>query len=234
MTYFPISPIPISSPSTFSDCSALCVLWNFSAVARASELFFGRLWNLSRLCLTSPYWLWCSSSSMPSSACRFLNRTNNQFHSTTNRHNYFNDFQVFGKIALDDETAIHRNNNFQTFPQAVLVLFRSATGEAWQDVMLGCSAQSEYCTHTTSNPLMWCHSNWFFLLVIYRGSGLRSTVGRGQKQRNRALRNRIRHPVFHLLLCLVLIFGTQPSITLSFVYKWLYQLKLTFTPSLDY
>lgn len=49
--------------------------------------------------------------------------------------------QVFGKIALDDETAIHRNNNFQTFPQAVLVLFRSATGEAWQDVMLGCSAQ---------------------------------------------------------------------------------------------
>lgn len=51
--------------------------------------------------------------------------------------------QVFGKIALDDETAIHRNNNFQTFPQAVLVLFRSATGEAWQDVMLGCSAQSQ-------------------------------------------------------------------------------------------
>nr|CAH0100905.1 unnamed protein product [Daphnia galeata] len=49
--------------------------------------------------------------------------------------------QVFGKIALDDDTAIHRNNNFQTFPQAVLVLFRSATGEAWQDVMLGCSAQ---------------------------------------------------------------------------------------------
>lgn len=50
--------------------------------------------------------------------------------------------QVFGKIALDDDTAIHRNNNFQTFPQAVLVLFRSATGEAWQEVMLGCSAQS--------------------------------------------------------------------------------------------
>jgi voltage-dependent calcium channel L type alpha-1D len=30
--------------------------------------------------------------------------------------------QVFGKIALDDETAIHRNNNFQSFAQAVLVL----------------------------------------------------------------------------------------------------------------
>lgn len=49
--------------------------------------------------------------------------------------------QVFGKIALDDDTSIHRNNNFQTFPQAVLVLFRSATGEAWQDVMLDCSAR---------------------------------------------------------------------------------------------
>jgi len=46
------------------------------------------------------------------------------------------------QIALDDDTAIHRNNNFQTFPQAVLVLFRSATGEAWQEVMLGFSAQS--------------------------------------------------------------------------------------------
>jgi voltage-dependent calcium channel L type alpha-1D len=36
---------------------------------------------------------------------------------------------MFGKIALNPETAIHRNNNFQTFPQAVLVLFRSATGK---------------------------------------------------------------------------------------------------------
>uniref|UniRef100_A0A182YN24 Voltage-dependent L-type calcium channel subunit alpha n=1 Tax=Anopheles stephensi TaxID=30069 RepID=A0A182YN24_ANOST len=49
--------------------------------------------------------------------------------------------QVFGKIAMDDDTSIHRNNNFQTFPQAVLVLFRSATGEAWQDIMLDCSAR---------------------------------------------------------------------------------------------
>lgn len=46
--------------------------------------------------------------------------------------------QVFGKIALDDETEIHRNNHFQTFPQALLVLFRSATGEAWQEIMLSC------------------------------------------------------------------------------------------------
>lgn len=32
--------------------------------------------------------------------------------------------QVFGKIALLDGTMINRNNNFQTFPQAVLLLFR--------------------------------------------------------------------------------------------------------------
>ncbi|XP_035739036.1 muscle calcium channel subunit alpha-1-like isoform X3 [Vespa mandarinia] len=49
--------------------------------------------------------------------------------------------QVFGKIAIDDETSIYRNNNFQSFPQAVLVLFRSATGESWQEIMMDCSAQ---------------------------------------------------------------------------------------------
>jgi len=46
--------------------------------------------------------------------------------------------QVFGKIAPQEGTNIHRNNNFQTFPQALLVLFRSATGEAWQEIMLSC------------------------------------------------------------------------------------------------
>lgn len=47
--------------------------------------------------------------------------------------------QMFGKIALDSTTSITRNNNFQEFFQAVLVLFRSATGEAWQDIMMSCS-----------------------------------------------------------------------------------------------
>lgn len=49
--------------------------------------------------------------------------------------------QVFGKIKIDDETSINRNNNFQSFPQAVLVLFRSATGEGWQEIMMACSLQ---------------------------------------------------------------------------------------------
>ncbi|XP_025411039.1 muscle calcium channel subunit alpha-1 isoform X8 [Sipha flava] len=48
--------------------------------------------------------------------------------------------QIFGRIAKDTkESAIHRNNHFQTFPQAVLILFRSATGEAWQDIMMSCA-----------------------------------------------------------------------------------------------
>jgi len=46
--------------------------------------------------------------------------------------------QVFGRIALDDDTNIHRNNNFQSFTWALLVLFRSSTGEAWQEIMLSC------------------------------------------------------------------------------------------------
>ncbi|XP_066580597.1 voltage-dependent L-type calcium channel subunit alpha-1C isoform X2 [Amia ocellicauda] len=46
--------------------------------------------------------------------------------------------QMFGKIALRDQSQINRNNNFQTFPQAVLLLFRCATGEAWQEIMLDC------------------------------------------------------------------------------------------------
>ncbi|XP_072489312.1 voltage-dependent N-type calcium channel subunit alpha-1B isoform X1 [Notamacropus eugenii] len=46
--------------------------------------------------------------------------------------------QVFGNIALDDETNINRHNNFQTFLQALMLLFRSATGEAWHEIMLSC------------------------------------------------------------------------------------------------
>ncbi|KAI5095068.1 voltage-dependent L-type calcium channel subunit alpha-1S, partial [Silurus meridionalis] len=46
--------------------------------------------------------------------------------------------QVFGKIALVDGTEINRNNHFQTFPQAILILFRCVTGEGWPKIMLAC------------------------------------------------------------------------------------------------
>ena len=38
--------------------------------------------------------------------------------------NVFVFLQMFGRIAVDSETAINRNNNFQTFPQSLMVLFR--------------------------------------------------------------------------------------------------------------
>lgn len=57
--------------------------------------------------------------------------------------------QIFGKIALEEGTDIHRNNNFQTFGNAVLLLFRCATGEAWQEVMLACSGGDHVkCFHS--------------------------------------------------------------------------------------
>merc|ERR1712128_384691 len=46
--------------------------------------------------------------------------------------------QIFGRIAMDDDTNIHRNNNFQSFGWTLLLLFRSSTGEAWQEIMLSC------------------------------------------------------------------------------------------------
>lgn len=58
---------------------------------------------------------------------------------------------MFGKIALNPDTSIHRNNHFQSFQQAVLVLFRSATGEAWQDIMFDCSDREEVMCDTRSS-----------------------------------------------------------------------------------
>ncbi|XP_050671809.1 muscle calcium channel subunit alpha-1-like isoform X1 [Leptidea sinapis] len=50
--------------------------------------------------------------------------------------------QLFGKIELDDDI-ITRNNNFQTFGGALMVLFRSATGEAWQEIMMALSPNDD-------------------------------------------------------------------------------------------
>ncbi|XP_051757895.1 voltage-dependent L-type calcium channel subunit alpha-1D isoform X6 [Ctenopharyngodon idella] len=60
--------------------------------------------------------------------------------------------QVFGKVAMVDGTSINRNNNFQTFPQAVLLLFRCATGEAWQQIMLACLPGKQCDSESDYNP----------------------------------------------------------------------------------
>ncbi|XP_038571832.1 voltage-dependent R-type calcium channel subunit alpha-1E isoform X1 [Micropterus salmoides] len=46
--------------------------------------------------------------------------------------------QVFGNIKLNDKTHITQHNNFKTFSGALMLLFRSATGESWQEIMLSC------------------------------------------------------------------------------------------------
>lgn len=38
---------------------------------------------------------------------------------------------------------MNRHNNFQNFGQAVLLLFRCATGESWQEIMRSCLAGAE-------------------------------------------------------------------------------------------
>ncbi|XP_033121214.1 voltage-dependent calcium channel type A subunit alpha-1-like [Anneissia japonica] len=46
--------------------------------------------------------------------------------------------QMFGNVKLDDSTQINNHNNFQLFVSALLLLFRCATGESWQLIMLDC------------------------------------------------------------------------------------------------
>ncbi|XP_053328541.1 voltage-dependent L-type calcium channel subunit alpha-1F [Spea bombifrons] len=76
--------------------------------------------------------------------------------------------QTFGKIAMQDGTQINRNNNFQTFPQAVLLLFRCATGEAWQEIMLAslpgkrCDIESDFAPEEEFT----CGSNFAIVYFI--------------------------------------------------------------------
>ncbi|XP_071801996.1 voltage-dependent calcium channel type A subunit alpha-1-like isoform X9 [Asterias amurensis] len=51
--------------------------------------------------------------------------------------------QIFGNISrADDGKAINRNNNFSNFFMGLLLLFRCATGESWQLIMLSCKSNS--------------------------------------------------------------------------------------------
>ncbi|XP_059385759.1 voltage-dependent L-type calcium channel subunit alpha-1D-like [Carassius carassius] len=76
--------------------------------------------------------------------------------------------QMFGKIAMVDHTQINRNNNFQTFPQAVLLLFRCATGEAWQEIMLACMPGKLCDPESDYNPgeEMTCGSSFAIVYFI--------------------------------------------------------------------
>ncbi|XP_050553682.1 voltage-dependent calcium channel type A subunit alpha-1 isoform X10 [Spodoptera frugiperda] len=46
--------------------------------------------------------------------------------------------QVFGNIELTADSDMNRHNNFRSFIQALMLLFRCATGESWPNIMLAC------------------------------------------------------------------------------------------------
>uniref|UniRef100_A0A8C4XV19 Voltage-dependent N-type calcium channel subunit alpha n=1 Tax=Falco tinnunculus TaxID=100819 RepID=A0A8C4XV19_FALTI len=86
--------------------------------------------------------------------------------------------QVFGNIALDDETSINRHNNFRTFLQALMLLFRSATGEAWHEIMLSCLS-NRACDQLSGLTKNECGSDFayfYFVSFIFLCSFLVSHV----------------------------------------------------------
>ncbi|XP_026107530.1 voltage-dependent N-type calcium channel subunit alpha-1B-like [Carassius auratus] len=61
--------------------------------------------------------------------------------------------------------AINQHNNFRTFFQALMLLFRSATGEAWHDIMLSCLGK-KVCDPLSSNPEPECGSEFAYLYFV--------------------------------------------------------------------
>nr|XP_021334061.1 voltage-dependent R-type calcium channel subunit alpha-1E isoform X3 [Danio rerio] len=59
--------------------------------------------------------------------------------------------QVFGNIKINEKTQINEHNNFRTFFGALMLLFRSATGESWQEIMLSCLGEKECEIDTSVN-----------------------------------------------------------------------------------
>uniref|UniRef100_A0A8C6TWL1 Voltage-dependent P/Q-type calcium channel subunit alpha-1A n=1 Tax=Neogobius melanostomus TaxID=47308 RepID=A0A8C6TWL1_9GOBI len=75
--------------------------------------------------------------------------------------------QLFGNLALldDEEVAINEHNNFRTFIMALMLLFRSATGEAWHDIMLACLGGKE-CDPDSGNTEPECGSTFAYTYFV--------------------------------------------------------------------
>ncbi|XP_076582081.1 voltage-dependent R-type calcium channel subunit alpha-1E isoform X2 [Chaetodon auriga] len=77
--------------------------------------------------------------------------------------------QVFGNIKLNDKTHITQHNNFKTFSGALMLLFRSATGESWQEIMLSCLGGQKCETDPavpTSEPEGGCGSDFAYFYFV--------------------------------------------------------------------
>ncbi|XP_025779861.1 voltage-dependent N-type calcium channel subunit alpha-1B [Puma concolor] len=84
--------------------------------------------------------------------------------------------QVFGNIALDDDTSINRHNNFRTFLQALMLLFRSATGEAWHEIMLSCLSNQACDEHANANECGSDFAYFYFVSFIFLCSFLADSM----------------------------------------------------------
>ncbi|XP_011347419.1 voltage-dependent calcium channel type A subunit alpha-1 isoform X3 [Ooceraea biroi] len=76
--------------------------------------------------------------------------------------------QVFGNIALDADTSINKHNNFQSFIQGLMLLFRCATGEAWPNIMLSCT-KGKVCdekANKTAEDANDCGSNLAYVYFV--------------------------------------------------------------------
>ncbi|XP_053095073.1 voltage-dependent P/Q-type calcium channel subunit alpha-1A isoform X5 [Pangasianodon hypophthalmus] len=75
--------------------------------------------------------------------------------------------QLFGNIAIEEDrdSSINQHNNFRTFFQALILLFRSATGEAWHDIMLSCLGGKE-CDPLSGNMEPECGSEFAYLYFV--------------------------------------------------------------------
>ncbi|KAH7932161.1 hypothetical protein HPB51_029474 [Rhipicephalus microplus] len=73
--------------------------------------------------------------------------------------------QVFGNIRFDPDTEINRHNNFQSFFQSLILLFRCATGEAWQAIMMAC-VKGRPCDPLSKKEKPECGSNMAYAYFV--------------------------------------------------------------------
>ncbi|KAK5870529.1 hypothetical protein PBY51_003470 [Eleginops maclovinus] len=73
--------------------------------------------------------------------------------------------QVFGNIEMNEDTAINHHNNFRTFLQALMLLFRSATGEAWHEIMLSCLSHRT-CDERSGSQGKECGSDFAYFYFV--------------------------------------------------------------------
>ncbi|CAI5681295.1 unnamed protein product [Oreochromis niloticus] len=73
--------------------------------------------------------------------------------------------QLFGNLKLTEDDGINEHNNFRTFFMALMLLFRSATGEAWQEIMLACLDKKE-CDPESGNDKKECGSTFAYTYFV--------------------------------------------------------------------